>query len=676
MALPHLWPVSGLMPLTLTPPFRSSRLCMSYLPLRARLDQLTRFCDAYLNFSHHLGLPAEVGVFRPWLPVVYLIVAAHPRLESLTDQVYLVQHELAFSIPVEIHRRERERWHFVGYAFAQPFIFIDSPLGMTSGRLIWGWPKAMATFESKASWAEGRGPLRMSLPELEGRPLITIRRDPEPACAPPMGGSWGMASGAWTTLATSYTSMMREGFASWLDPRGARDRMAVLGRQLARLPDVALDIITLKQFPWSDTREVTHQSVVHSSAKVTRIHEVSLLGAEHQALGALSGGLRVDIEHHDTYPIAELLGLEPDRTSTSRDGRAIGTFEPVIPFRAIIDAEYAAGQSLCLRGYTGPWYRGYTNPDVTPDLFHHPESNTDHDYVTAQGPATQIQEHPRTLPGLRLCVYPLATHPNPERLRKLCSDCLGLEAPRYQLQITEPYVYLVTARARSLGFVSLCVPVSITETEEANPAGQSHRAVVIPFEHTSSGREAITFMEYAGRRTMPAELRWYDAAEHGLRFALRAELAPVLGGGRRAELLPVLEIFTSPAPDERSPHDGPSWWQERAPTHRFAATVLALAQFPHTRFVHRACVQARFAMTHTLEPKPGTREPIPAARVRFHDYASQSLVDVFDLAGTVAVAPGVRAADAYSPWSEVINLGLSRREHWPAGITPAGITPG
>jgi hypothetical protein len=670
MALPHVWPVNGLMPLTLTPPFRSSRLCMSYLPLRASLDQLTRFCDAYLNFGRDLGLPAEVGVFRPRVPLVYLIVAAHPRLESLTDQVYLVQHELAFSIPVEIHRRERERWHFVGYAFAQPFIFIDSPLGMTTGRLVWGWPKARATFEATAGWAEGRGPLRMSLPELEGRPLITIRRDPEPGCDHPMGGSWGMASGAWTTLATNYASMMRELVAPWLDPRGALDRMAVLWRQLARLPGVTLDIVTLKQFPWSDTRRVTHQAIVHSSAKVTRVHEVSLLGAGHQALGALSGGLRVDIGRDDLYPIAELLGLEPERTSTSSDGRAIGTFEPVMPFRAIIDAEYDAGRGLCQRGYVGPWYRGYANPDVTPDPFHDPETTTDHDYVTAQGPASRIPEHPRTLPGLRLCVYPLATHPNPERLRQLCSDCLALEASRYQLQITEPYVYLVTAQARPLGFVSLCVPVSITETDEANQAGTSHRAVVIPFEHASTGREAISFMEYAGRRTMPAELRWYEAAEDGLRFALRAELAPVLGGGRRAEFLPVLEIFASPAPGERSPHDGPSWWRERAPTHPFEATVLALAQFPSARFVRRACVQARFAMTHTLEPKPGTREPIPAARVRFHDYASQSLVEVFDLANTVAVAPGVRAADAYSPWSEVIDLGLSRREHWPAGITP------
>lgn len=670
MALPRVWPVKGLMPLTLTPPFRSSRLCMSYLPLRARLDQLTRFCDAYLNFSHNLGLPTEVGVFRPCFPLVYLIVAAHPRLESLTDQVYVVQHELAFSIPVEIHRRERRRWHLVGYAFAQPFIFLDSPLGMTTGRLVWGWPKAMATFESKPGWAEGQGPLRVSPPELEGRPLITIRSDPEPERDHAMGGSWGMASGAWRTLATSYTAMMREGFAPWLDPRGALDRMAVLGRQLARLPDVPLDIVTLKQFPWSDTRRVTHQAIIHSSAKVTRIHEVRLLGAEHQALGALSGGLRVDIGRHDMYPIAEVLGLEPDRTSTSSDGRAIWTFEPVMPFRAIIDAEYAAGKALCRRSHVGLWYRGYTNPDVTPDPFHDPDSVTDHDYVTAQGPATHIQEHPRTLPGLRLCVYPLATHPDPERLRRLCCDCLALEASRYQLQITEPYVYLVTAQARSLGFVSLCVPVSITEMDEANQAGTSHRAVVIPFEHASGGREAITFMEYAGRRTMPAELRWHEAAEDGLRFALRAELAPVLGRGCRAEFLPVLEIFASPAPRKRSPHDGPGWWQERAPTHRFEATVLALVQFPHARFAGRACVQARFAMTHTLEPRPGTRAPIPAARVRFHDYASQSLVDVFDLAGTVEVAPGVRAADAYSPWSEVIDLGLSRREHWPADLTP------
>ena len=55
--------------LTLTPPFEFDGVMMRVFPLRANMEQVQSFIDAYLNVA-----PKEVAHFQTFLPYVYLMI--------------------------------------------------------------------------------------------------------------------------------------------------------------------------------------------------------------------------------------------------------------------------------------------------------------------------------------------------------------------------------------------------------------------------------------------------------------------------------------------------------------------------------------------------------------------------------------------------------------------------
>jgi hypothetical protein len=109
-------------------------------PLRADPRKIKDFCDTYLN----IGAPNEF--FEPAGPWVLLQVVDYGRMDfagtkdSLFAHKWFAQHEVAFGIPLRCSRGKDGSFEEFGVVY--PFIWVDNPLSMESGRQIYGWPKA------------------------------------------------------------------------------------------------------------------------------------------------------------------------------------------------------------------------------------------------------------------------------------------------------------------------------------------------------------------------------------------------------------------------------------------------------------------------------------------------------------------------------------------------------
>ncbi len=185
--------LEGQADLPLMPPFRSLGLVMAYYPLLADLACMRRLCDEYLNFASKSGeptLPEAVGRFEPLMPYVFVVAAQHPHL-AVGEGSYgwFSQHEISFAFPVAWYRKRSRGWVFEGTAFFNPYIYIDSSLGMGTGRELDGWPKQFARFDG---WGRelvaGGPPLRTTTLVSDGvsplRPRVLFENRARRADAP------------------------------------------------------------------------------------------------------------------------------------------------------------------------------------------------------------------------------------------------------------------------------------------------------------------------------------------------------------------------------------------------------------------------------------------------------------------------------------------------------------
>src|SRR5690242_10833883 len=110
------------MALQTPPPFDFRDVTMRVFPLRARLSTVQGFVDRYLNI-----VPDDVAYFRAFLPYVYLMLINYGPMSSTAANLgWISQREIAFSIPLEMYRRENGKYVFKDWAYNSPFIFVDN----------------------------------------------------------------------------------------------------------------------------------------------------------------------------------------------------------------------------------------------------------------------------------------------------------------------------------------------------------------------------------------------------------------------------------------------------------------------------------------------------------------------------------------------------------------------
>ena len=271
---------------TFIPPYSARGVRLYGFPLRADPSRLQRLCDAALTAP--TGGAIE---FRPLLPFVLLTFADIARLNSIeppdADVGWLPERDVALWMPVAArHRDGREQ-----AAFYLPYLFVDSPQALLTGREVQGLRKELARV---AMGPDDRGPLSVETwvfarrspdAEIEQREVLRVERS---------GGGGGAES--WDDLGDFLRG-------AW---RALRDPAGLPGGAVA---DLVSDLLRGRVSCVADKqiRDVTDGT----RAAYQAIVEVPMMVAGFRRGGLLPGRWRTTIADLASHPIASELGVAP-----------------------------------------------------------------------------------------------------------------------------------------------------------------------------------------------------------------------------------------------------------------------------------------------------------------------------------------------------------------------------
>jgi hypothetical protein len=221
---------------------------------------------------------------------VFVLFMEAKELTSPTEIVgYIADQECAFAIPVlELNTRKLGLW--------MPYIFINSSLGMVTGREVWGFQKEIATFSFPAAGDPSAkfvanamifDPLAQST---QGKlaPLVTVAKP----------GLFGAP--------TPKSSRREDAFGEILDAisKGTGALLAHLTQEVVDVANLldgsSVTAINFKQFRDAvDPTRACYQAIVESPMRLDVLSGFGLLG----------GGYRLSITPCQSHTIAKDLGL-------------------------------------------------------------------------------------------------------------------------------------------------------------------------------------------------------------------------------------------------------------------------------------------------------------------------------------------------------------------------------
>lgn len=357
----------------LAPPFHFDGVTVRLFPLRASRQHLQRFINQYLNI-----VPPQVARFRVPAPFVYLMLINYGRMAvDAANLGWISQREIAFCVPLEWYELRNGRYQFRDWATICPFIYVDNPLSMTTGREVYGWPKSIARLDEELNaWMEN--PLAkprlakvsaMLFPSAyqgqrqEPRVFLEVIHGPAPqALRVPL--SRENPALPWNVLSNTIHSALGLGG----DALGILTGMGVLQRQpgldradyLAmakragkmlrpRDLDIVANTVNLKQFRASDSpAAVCYQALTNAPMAITRYNQGGMLGDGNLLLGDTSGGYSVLLHRYASTPVIESLGLEVETEWRGADA-TVARLKPVLPCWYEVDMRYDRPETLAWR---------------------------------------------------------------------------------------------------------------------------------------------------------------------------------------------------------------------------------------------------------------------------------------------------------------------------------------
>lgn len=380
-------------PNPVAPPFHFTGMNTQVFPLRAKIDALQQFVDAWLNF-----LPEEVGRFRAFAPYVNLMLIDYGKMAALAANAgWCSQQEVMFTLPLEWYVVRDGRWVFRDWVWLSPFIFVDNEVSMTLGRTVWGWPKSLvAPLPVSGGVADAASnervltrlgtwvyPSLYTGADLSLKPFLEVRQATLPAVfqLPPNPRSplapWGYADRFMRSAFGFLTDFQRWG-SQFARTSVLRLEDSVLARSGRLLFDPSgggtpkpLDFqtVNLKQFRSSSSPdEYCYQAVTVAPMRMTAFNRAGLLGEPFLAAGDTSGGFTVELREWPSLPIAETLGLDVASRRTDGDIPVV-TLSPVYPYWYDVDMDYNLGDVLAERGPDRRWRfapRGGDSPVARP----------------------------------------------------------------------------------------------------------------------------------------------------------------------------------------------------------------------------------------------------------------------------------------------------------------------
>ena len=447
---------------TSPPPFDLEGVIMRVFPLRASFNSLQIFCNRYLNIA------PKYAWFEPVAPFVILGVINYGRMGVVSSSYsYTSQNEVLFGVPLNWYEVRCGRRILKGPASVTPFIWVDEPSSLWTGREVFGWPKNMAWLTPGVDpWIKDpRSPRTLFAlstkvfrdlfagQRQEPQLMIEIEEEQPPALLdlPPNPFNELNPLLAWPK---SFLNALRVGgdlleSTIRLPMRGfpeLGDKTASLWEMMSkafgsfdifrRLPPG--NTINLKQFrhPQAPTF-AAYQALVNSQMTPTSFNRGSVLGEAGLLRGDFGGGYRIRIHHHPGWPIIETLGLEVSEESHEA-GRSVAVLEPVFPFWLDVDFEYGKGEVICWRTQQTHWAPSprTDTPPVQPDprlktgskkakttAPRQCECETPHLYNVAEGGAIQQVYPPFFFSNVTTRVLPLLACS--KTLRKFCDNYLN-----------------------------------------------------------------------------------------------------------------------------------------------------------------------------------------------------------------------------------------------------------
>jgi hypothetical protein len=448
---------------TSVPPFDLEGVIMRYFPLRASFHSLQLFCNRYLNIA------PKYAWFEPVAPFVILGVINYGRMGTVSSSYsYTSQNEVIFGVPLNWYEVKGGRHVLKGPASVTPFIWVDEPSSLWTGREVFGWPKNMAWLTPGVdAWIKDpRSPRTLfalsadvyrdlfagqrqepqKLLEIEEEQLPALMELPpnpfnelNPLLAWPKSFLNAMRMGG--DLLESAIRLPMRGFPEWGNKTASLWEMMSKAfgsfNIFRQLPPG--NMINLKQF--RDPQEptlVAYQALVNSQMTTTSFNRGGFLGEAGLLRGDFGGGYRIRLHRHPGWPIIESLGLEVSEES-HEGGRSVAVLEPVFPFWLDVDFTYGAGEVICWRTKHTHWAPplGKDTPAVEPDPPREPGArkvnpsaaphfdvcNLPHLYNVAEGGAIQQVYGPFYFPNVTTRVLPLLA--DWDTLRTFCDNYLN-----------------------------------------------------------------------------------------------------------------------------------------------------------------------------------------------------------------------------------------------------------
>lgn len=705
LSYPDFNDARGAAVMTALPPFDFQGAIMRVFPLRARPDVLASFVDRFLNLP-----PPEIASFRPSVPYVLMMVIDYGRMEPEVANVgWVAQNEFLFSIPLDWYRMLDGEPVFQDFATVSPYIFVDNDPSQTAGREIYGWQKNRAWLSPGIdSWA--RDPLaRRHLLELstltygrlysgrraEPQTLLEIDHDAPPhlSLIPPDPGN---PLNPFILFPRAVVQSLRTlgdltDLALGLRWRGFEPDWASAPAKLRRALESAnpfgpsrwFNTVNLKQFRDTENpEEVCYQALVNSRMQLLRFNRGGMLGDLEILSGDPSGGFRLRLHRHPSYPIIETLGLEVEEEHEG-DPVPVATLRPEWPYWCNVDLRYDAGERIAWRTRTSRWFTDEEAARLGDDGARQavaPESLGRHWYNTATGPPAVSMSGPFRFPDATIRVLPLLA--DAEKLQAFCDAYLNASvgSTSYRFEAAGPYVYLTIwsfdrmwSERDDIGewahrAVRFSLPIRWYDRGSGNLLSM---ALLSPFTYADTETGTHTGREVFGLPTVHAvirspERRWLDSTDPshdtGGLLELDAVVLPALFAGQEMREMRLVDVLHG----DVLPPGVETTWMEVAETwgHRLKADLerkqalaaedpsrlgalkalalellgngkpfneITLKQFRAVKDPTKACYQALVRTSTVVDRLHDLREIERQLHVRIRRYASQPIVDTLGL---------------------------------------------
>ncbi len=292
---------------------REAHIAAFLLP--ARSETLRSLCDTY--FTTPSNSTVKVSPLGPYVLLLY----AEMQIQSLDERDkasgWMQETEVSFWIPVA-GQANRPAWFL-------PYLFVDNPYAIASGREVYGFPKMWGQFEKperiqNPEFAVDVWGFAEFDPQAEGKPLRLLESHPTDAAhaTPPE---------TWTSWDAARSALIRQVFKHW-QPQANADGGVPWGETLEAMP-----LLFLKQFrDAADSRKACYQAIIKAPLRITTFH----------------GGGFVDTTYTLTFqplashPLPETLGLNVDTAGVTQ---AIATFWLHVDFTLDAGVEVWRGTS-------------------------------------------------------------------------------------------------------------------------------------------------------------------------------------------------------------------------------------------------------------------------------------------------------------------------------------------